>query len=202
MDDARRVAHRRGAGRHGFDDHRVRADARTVPDREAAQHLRARAHHHIAAQRRVPLGAFVKRGTAQRDALVNRAAVADLGRLAHHHAHGVVKKHTVADLGARMDFNAGDAAREVRDKAPQPLEPVRPAPVGAAMQDERMDTGVTGQHFPGGAGGGVTFQNALDVGAESGKHDPKSTWGRQRPAAWPWPPRAGYGFLRARAARG
>ena len=58
----------------------------------------------------MPLGALVERGAAQRDALVNRAAVADLGRLAHHHAHGMVKKHTVADFGARMDFNAGDAA--------------------------------------------------------------------------------------------
>ena len=58
----------------------------------------------------------------------------------------------------------------MRDEAPEPLEAVAPAPVGAAVQKQRVQAGVAGQHLPGGAGGRVAVEDALDVGAESGKH--------------------------------
>src|SRR5207249_4878441 len=178
-----------------------------------------RADHDVLPQGRVPLGPFVQRGAAQRDTLVNRAAVTDLGGLADDDAHGMVEKHALADFCAGVDFNAGEPARNMRNKAAQPFEAVVPAPVRAAVQHLRMHARVAGQHFPGRAGGRVAVKNALDVGADSGKHDAKSTGGPAcllarsfcplparlfwpLPATWPWPRRAGYGFLRDSAARG
>ena len=74
------------------------------------------------------------------------------------------------DLRARMDFNARDAAREVRDKAPEPLEAVRPAPVRAPVQHQRVQAGVASQHFPARARRRVALKNALDVGTQARKH--------------------------------
>ena len=76
------------------------------------------------------LGAFVQRGSPQGHSLVNRAPVANLGRLAHHHAHGVVEKHPLANARSRVDFNAGQPARHMRDEASQPMQAQVPAPVG------------------------------------------------------------------------
>jgi hypothetical protein len=124
------------------------------PTVKAAQHLGAGAHHHILAQRGVALGTLVQRGAAQRHALVDGAAVANFGRFAHHHAHGVVEEHAFADLGAGVDFNAGEPARKVRDEAPQPFEPVRPAPVRRPVQPHGVQAGVTGDDLPGAAAAG------------------------------------------------
>jgi hypothetical protein len=52
------------------------------------------------------LGPFVQRSTAQGHALVNGAAIADLRSLAHHDAHGMVKKNTVAYDSGWVDFYA------------------------------------------------------------------------------------------------
>ena len=113
------------------------------------------------------LGALVKRRAAEGHALVDRATVTDFGCFAHHNAHRVVKENARANLGTRMNLDARQKARQMRDKTAQPLKAVGPAPVGASMQDEGMQPGVAGQHFPGTAGGGVAFKNALNVGAEA-----------------------------------
>ena len=116
------------------------------------------------------LGALVQRGTAQRHALVDGAAVADLGGLAHHHAHGVVEEHALANLGAGVDLDAGEPAREVRDEAPQPLQAVVPAPVRGAVQPDRMQARITGDHLPRAARGRIAVEDALDIGAQAGEH--------------------------------
>jgi hypothetical protein len=46
-------------------------------------------------------------------ALVNRATIANLSSFAHHHAHGMVKKHPLTDLGTRVNFDPSQAARDV-----------------------------------------------------------------------------------------
>jgi hypothetical protein len=116
------------------------------------------------------LGALVERGAAQRHALVDGAAVADLGRLADHHAHGMVEEHALADLGGRMDLDAGHPPRAVRDEAGGPLETVRPTGVRPAMQHHGVKARVDRHHFPGAAGGRVAFEDAPDVGAQSREH--------------------------------
>ncbi len=59
--------------------------------------------------------ALVERSTTQSHTLVNRAAVADFGCLADHDAHGVVKKHALADLRAGVNLYAREKAADVRD---------------------------------------------------------------------------------------
>jgi hypothetical protein len=70
--------------------------------------------------------------------LVNGASVTDLCRLSHHHAHGMVKKDTVADFGARVNFNSSERARNVRNKATQPLKAMDPARVRHPVKDHGM----------------------------------------------------------------
>ncbi len=187
LDDACRVANRSGAGRHRLGDHGVGADLGTIADREAAQHLRAGADDHILANRRMALGTLVQRRAAQRDAVVDRAAVADLGGLADHHTHGMVEEHALADFGAGMDLDAGEPACNMRGETPQPGEAVVPEPVRRPVQDERVQARITGQDLPGAARGRITVEDALDIGAKTGEHGLKSSVCRRRLSrAWPW----------------
>ena len=113
------------------------------------------------------LGALVKRGAAQGHALIDGATIANLSRLAHHHAHGVVKEHLVADLGARVNLDAGEKTSHMGNKATQPFQAMVPAPVGTPVQDHGMQARVASQNFPGAAGGGVAVKNALNVGTKA-----------------------------------
>ncbi|MPM60586.1 hypothetical protein SDC9_107438 [bioreactor metagenome] len=169
--DARGNAHRRRPCGHRFDDHGVAADLGAIAHLKAAQNLGTGAHHHVLAQRRVALGALVKRRAAQRHALVDRAAVADLGRLADDHTHCMIEEHAVADLRAGVDFDAGEPARHMRDEAPQPLEAMRPTPVRRSMQPDGMQARIACDHFPGTAGSRVALKNALDIGSQAVKHE-------------------------------
>ena len=74
------------------------------------------------------LGALGQRGAAERHALVDRAVVADLGRLADHDAHAVVDEDAPADRRAGVDLDAGEEARQMRDEARQPVQAVAPEP--------------------------------------------------------------------------
>ena len=103
-------AHRRRIVRHILHHHRIGADPRIVADRDRTQDLGARPHHHARFQRGMAL-ALVPRSAAQRDAVIERAIVADFGGLAHHHAHAVIDEHAAADGGAGVDFDAGQPAR-------------------------------------------------------------------------------------------
>jgi hypothetical protein len=152
------------------------ADRRVVADLEAAQHLGAGAHHHVAAQRRMALGALGQRGAAQRHALVDGAALADDGGLADHHAHAVIDEHPLGDGRARMDLDAGQPARELRHEAAQPAQVAHPEPVCEPVQDQRMQARIQGQDLPCAARRGVAVEDALDVGAEALEHGCRSWW--------------------------
>jgi len=110
-------------------------------------------------------------GAAQRDALVERDVVADLGGLADHHAHAVVDEDALADDRARVDLDAGEPARQVRDEAPQPLQAVHPAPVRGQVQPDGVQAWVAGDHLEAAARGRVAVEDALDVGSQAGKHE-------------------------------
>jgi hypothetical protein len=68
---------------------------------------------------------------------------------AHHHAHGVIEEHAFTNLGPGVDFNAREPARKVRDEAPQPFQPVAPAPVRRPVQPHGVQAGVTGDDLHG-----------------------------------------------------
>jgi hypothetical protein len=94
------------------------------PTSKAAQHLGASTDHHVLAQRRMPLGALVERGSAQRHALVNRAAVADFCGFANHHTHSVVEKRAFADDLAPGWISMPVSQREMCEtKRPSHLRP-------------------------------------------------------------------------------
>jgi len=170
VQDARRVADGRALRRHFLDHHRVRSDARAVAHGEAAQHLGPGTDDHPTAQRRMALGALGERGAPQRHALVNGAVVADLGGLADHDAHAMVHEDAAADDRPGMDLDAGQKARQVRDKAAGPAQPVRPAPVRDAVHPQRVQAGIAGDDFPGGARGRVAVADRLDVLAQAAQH--------------------------------
>ena len=170
LDDAGRVAHRRGTGRHRLGHHRVAAHLGTIAHGEAPQHFGARSHHDVLSQGRMALFALVERGASQGHPVVDGAAIADFGRLTNHHAHAVVDEHAMADLRARVDLDTREPAVPVRDPAPQPLEAPVPAGMGQPVKHHRMKPRVAGDHLPARARRRVALQDAIDVGFHSGKH--------------------------------
>lgn len=60
---------------------------------------------------------------AQRYALVNRAAVADLRRFTDDHAHAVIDEHGFSDLRAGMNLDARQKANDLRKPARQYRNP-------------------------------------------------------------------------------
>ena len=108
-DHPARNAHHRGTGRHVLDHDRIAAHARALAHGDGAENLGAGADHHVVFQRRVALALFPG-GAAQGHAMVERAVVADFGGFADHHTHAVIDEEAPADLGARMDLDAGQKA--------------------------------------------------------------------------------------------
>src|SRR5690606_23073943 len=98
-------AHRRCAVRDWLDHDRVGADLCSIADRKPAQYFRSGSDDHAFAQRWMALFAAVQRSAAQRYSLVDRAVVADLGRLADHDTHAVVDEHAPADYRAGVNFD-------------------------------------------------------------------------------------------------
>ena len=95
-----------GVRRHVVDDHRVGADLRVGTDLDRAEQLRAGADHHLVADGRVALAAREARA-AERDALVHRHVVADLGRLPDHDAGAMVDEQAAPDLRGGVDLDPG-----------------------------------------------------------------------------------------------
>ena len=89
----------------------------------------------LSSQRRVALAADAvgRVGAAERDALVDRHVVADLGGLADHR-EAVVDEQVAADLRARMDVDRGQPARGVVDHAGEEIELAIEQPVRRAVE--------------------------------------------------------------------
>src|SRR6185295_14829542 len=96
---------------------------------------------------------------------------ADFRRLADHHAHAVIDEHAGADLRAGMDLDAGQPATEVRGEAAEPAQLVLPEPVRQAMDPDRMQSRIAGQHLPAGACRRVPVEDAGDVAAQPIEHE-------------------------------
>src|SRR6185312_7390012 len=126
--------------------------------------------HHARLQRRMAL-ALVPRRAAQRDAVIERRVVADLGRLADDDPHAVVDEDPPADRRARMDLDSGPKTAPVRQPACEPAQAARPQRVSdRTVPDQRVDARVAGEHFPTGAGRGVAVEHHGDVFAQMVEH--------------------------------
>src|SRR5436189_5160306 len=86
----------------------------------------------------MPLGPAVERGAAKGHALVDRAAVADLGGFADDDPHAVIDEHAAADLRTRMNLDAGQPASQLGSEAAEPAQAVNPEPARAPEAVRRV----------------------------------------------------------------
>ena len=146
-DHPARHAHDRAVRRHVFEHHAAGAYLAVVPYRDRAQHLCARADHHVVLDRRMALARLLA-GAAQRHALVDDDVGADLGRLADHHTDAVVDEHSAGDVRRRVNVHARLAPRARRDQLREPLAAVRVEPMREAVAVQRLEAAVRPKHLP------------------------------------------------------
>src|SRR6185295_15314572 len=115
-DGAPRVPDHGRVRRHVTDHDRARADLRALADVDRAQHAGAGADDHAVPDGRVALAGLLARA-AERDALVHRHVLADLGRLPDHDAHAVVDEEARADGRAGVDLDACEEPGDLADQA-------------------------------------------------------------------------------------
>ena len=140
-DDARRDTDRRAVLRNVGQDNSTGGNFAVVRDGQRTKHLGAAADQHVVAQGGVPFTAILA-GTAQRHALIERAIVADLGRLADDNAHAVVYKKTLPDLSGGVYFNSGHKPRQLADRPGGQGMPGEVQLMCYAVGKDSMDAGV------------------------------------------------------------
>ena len=112
--------------------------------------------------------AALKPGAAERHPLVERHSVADLGRLADHHAGAVVDEELVADPGRGMDLHPGYRPAGVRDRHRHPRHPGVVERVREAVREDRLDAGPVHEDLgrANAARGGVAVPRRRNVRAD------------------------------------
>ena len=108
---------------------------------------------------------------AERYALIERDIVADDRRFTDDHAEAVIDEKPTTDGYARMNFDTGEPARDMRYETPQPGQPMRPAPVRHAMPPQRMQARIGKDHFPDAARGRVALEDGVDVLTHARDHE-------------------------------
>ena len=169
-DDVSRVADRSSACRHFLDHDGIRSDLGALSHREATQDLRTGADDCTAPQRWMPFGAFAQRRAAEGDSLINRSFVAHFGGFADHDAESVINEYPPANGRARVNFYPGEYPRKIRSETSDPLEAMRPAPMRDAVQHDRMQSGIAGQHLPCRTGGGIALHDIGNIFPQSAEH--------------------------------
>jgi hypothetical protein len=89
--------------------------------------------------------------------VIDQHVVADLGRLADHHAHAVVDEQPPADLRTGMDLDPGDEAVGMRHRARQHLEAGAIEGMRDAVHHHRLQAGIAGHGLEPAGPGWVTF---------------------------------------------
>src|SRR5580698_5819531 len=85
--------------RYRMNDNGAGADFHVVADLNTAENLSARSDNHVIADGRMALAVLVARAT-ERDALIAKHVVADLGGFADHYSHAVIDEKAPADFRA------------------------------------------------------------------------------------------------------
>src|ERR1019366_1431178 len=105
------------------------ADARVVADVDGPEDARVRPDDDVPPHLRVAHLAL-ERGAAEDDALVEKAPVADAGRLADHDAHAVVDDDAPSEVRRGVDLDAREEAVGVGEEARAELDVPLPHRVG------------------------------------------------------------------------
>src|SRR5262249_50790864 len=125
-------------------DDRARPDPAAVTDLEGADDLGPGPDDYVVAQGRVALLAFQAR-PAEGHALQQGDVRAALGGLADDDAHAVIDEETGAELRGRMDLDARDDPRHVREEAGRDRPAVPPHRVSEPMERQRVHPGIAEQ---------------------------------------------------------
>jgi len=91
----------------------------------------------------------------------------------------VIDEEAVADLGAGVDFDEGEPARDLGEKAGEEAEVELPEPVIDAVKPERVQAGIAKQDLEVRARGGIALEDGADVvanGLEEGKQVGVRLW--------------------------
>jgi hypothetical protein len=82
----------------------------------------------------------------------------------------VVDEKASAYRRARVDFDPGQPARDVRDKPREPLELELPQAMRQPMEQERVKSRLARDHFPAAARGRIALENDRDFLLETPEH--------------------------------
>src|SRR5262249_35120102 len=126
---------------------------------------------HAASERRMTLH-LVPLRSPQRDAVIQRRVIADLGGLADDNAHAVVDEHPSTDRRAGVDLDAGEPATPMREPPSQPLETGSPqAMCDGPVPDQSVQAGIASEPFPRAPRGRVPVENHPDVFPQTIEHE-------------------------------
>ena len=167
-DQSRRNADCRAPRRYFADHHGIGADASAVTDSNGAEDLGPGADHHAATQSRMTL-ALVPCGTAQRDAVIQSAVIADFRRLADHHTGAVIDEEAATNRCAGMNVDIGQEARDIAQPACGEAPAVLPQRVRQTMEEHRVQPRVGQQDFHARACRRIAVEDAIQVLACQGQ---------------------------------
>ena len=90
---------------------------------------------------------FPEACSAQGDALIDRAVVADLGGLADDDADAMIDEQAAADLRAGMDVDRRQDAPEMRHEPAREMPAAPPEPMAKPMEQQHLEPGVAEDDF-------------------------------------------------------
>ena len=154
---------------HRPNDHGARAYFYVIADVDVAEDFRSGADDDAIAQRGVTFARILS-GAAERDALVYEYILSDLSRFADHNAHAVIDKKASADSCARVNFYAGQAARELADDAGQSEPSGQVEAVCEAVEQDGVKAGITQQDFRYAARRRVPAKHGVDLFTDGLEH--------------------------------
>src|SRR5437879_13259099 len=123
--------------RHRGHQHRAGAHAAMTANCHRSQYRRAAEDRHRILDRRVAFDRL-RRGAAERNSLVERHVIANLARLADHHAHAVIDKKAPADFRSGMNLYPGENAAYMTNETREWGEIPLPEPMVSPVQQGRM----------------------------------------------------------------
>ena len=102
-------------------------------------------------------------GATERHALIKRAVVADEGSFADDNPHAVIDEDAPAEDGARMDFDSGEKADDLREEAREQFPALHPQPVIDSVGNARVESGIAKQDTERRRCCRITLEDGLDV---------------------------------------
>ena len=143
---ARRYADCCAVGRNFAQHNGVCRNSAVISDLKGSEHLCACSDKNVIPDRRMAFSAVLAR-TAEGNAVIYKAVVADLGGFADNYAHAVVDDEAAAYLCAGVDLYTRSVAADLRDHTREKQQVMLIAPMRAAMIEHGLHTGIQKQNL-------------------------------------------------------